>query len=308
MSNHGVADGTRLARPLGVPSFPHEILVELFRSRAELACEVLRCCASIDLGGDRCEQGSVDLSQIAPTEYRSDAVTIVRDAAGVESAAVIVEIQLAPDPDKLISWPVYVTALRARLRCPVYLLVIAPESSTARWAARPIELGHPGFCLVPIVIGFDDIPVITDLAVARALPELGVLSVLAHPEEAVADAALQAITELPIDRATLYYGVVMNALPELVRQILEARMLENEYVGPYDRKLLDRGREEGREEGLRSAAVELARSKLGSLTSEDESRIAGVPVAALPALVVALGRAMDAVEARAALEAAGPAA
>ena len=57
--------GTRLARATRVPSFLHEILVELFRQRPALAPELLRACAGIRLESATTELGSIDLSQVA---------------------------------------------------------------------------------------------------------------------------------------------------------------------------------------------------------------------------------------------------
>ena len=145
-----------------MPSVPHEILVEFFRNCGELAPELLRLCARIDLSYNRFELTSIDLSQVVSTEYRADSVVELRDHNNAIVAAVIVEVQLGIDPDKRASWPVYVTALRAKLTCPVILLVLTRDRAVARWARRPIELGHPGFRLEPVVIDFEDLPRITD--------------------------------------------------------------------------------------------------------------------------------------------------
>ena len=77
---------------------PHEVLVELFRERPELARELLSLCAGIELVGTATISSS-DLSQISPTQYRADAV-IVFERAGVHAAAVIVEVQRGADKDK----------------------------------------------------------------------------------------------------------------------------------------------------------------------------------------------------------------
>jgi hypothetical protein len=75
--------------------------------------------------------------------------------------AVVVEVQLRPDRRKHLSWPAYLATARARLNCPVMLLVICPESRAAAWARRPISLGHPGLVLTPLVLGPDEVPVLT---------------------------------------------------------------------------------------------------------------------------------------------------
>ena len=127
-----------------VPSVLHQILVELFRNCGELAPELLRRCAEIVIEHDRVTLGSIDLSQVASTEYRADAVVELRGLDDTVVAAVIVEVQLSTDADKPYTWPLYITALRAKLTCPVTLLVITTEDSVARWAKKPIALGHPG--------------------------------------------------------------------------------------------------------------------------------------------------------------------
>jgi len=125
-----------------VPSFDHELIVELFRTRATLATELLRAVAAIDLGPGQAELGSIDLSEVTPPEYRADAVVLLRDGTVVR-AAVIVAVQLQVDADKRRRWPAYVAVLHARLGCPVYLLVLAASSGVAAWASAPIALGHP---------------------------------------------------------------------------------------------------------------------------------------------------------------------
>ncbi len=94
----------------------------------------------------------------------------MRDLAGAAAAAVIAEVQLGIDADKLRTWPLYVAAARARLGCPVTLLVLAPDPAVARWASQPIELGHPGFMLRPVVVGYAQIPRIRDAAAAGGAP------------------------------------------------------------------------------------------------------------------------------------------
>jgi hypothetical protein len=301
-----------------VPSLLHEVLVEMFRKRAELALDLLRVCAGIVLEGTSAELGSVDLSQVASPEYRADAVVILRDENGIVTAAVIVEIQLSIDPDKQRTWPVYTTVLRAVLDCPVTLLVLVRDDAVRRWARQPIELGHPGFALQPIVVAYEDIPRITDPAMARAAPELAVLSAIAHSDLEVARATLEGIRALPEDVWKLYLDVVLMTLPALARQILEAEMKESAYESEFGAFLVDRGREEGREqgreEGLRKArerlqtlALALARARLGTIDDQLEARVhALTDDNALDELALALGSATNPEEAHAALDRLAP--
>ena len=298
-----------------MPSFRHEIFVELFRGNGRLAAELLRSCAGIAVDHARVALESIDLSQVAPTAYYVDAVAILRDHDDRPVTGVIVEVQLQTDEDKLLSWPVYVTTLRAKLACAAVLLVIAPNPRVAAWARRPIELGHPGFRLTPVVIELDDVPHVRDRAAASRLPELAMLSVMAHPELEIAEVAIEAISQLPVDRRQLYLDVILMALPAAIRRILEARMQGYEYQSDFARKYYgqgrkegrqagrQKGRKEGRQEGLRAAVVALARTKLGKLSDDDLAAIEAVPdQLALTELITSLGQARTVRKARAALD------
>ncbi len=89
----------------------------------------------------------MDLLQVVPTEYRADSVVQLFDRADNVTAAIITEVQLRRDDDKLLSWPLYVAALRAKLR-------------------RPIALGQPGFVLRPSVISLPEMPQLMNAAEA----------------------------------------------------------------------------------------------------------------------------------------------
>lgn len=290
-----------------MPSFDHELLVDLFREDGRLAAELLRRCAGITVEHTRVEHRSIDLSQVVPTEYRADDVLVLLRRDSSATTAVIVEVQLDEDDDKLRTWPVYVAALRARLRCPAMLLVITRDPATARWARRPIELGHPGFQLTPLVVDYADVPRITDLETASQLPQLAVLSVLAHPALEAAEIAIEAISQLPEHLLRLYTDVILKALPAELRRILEARMIKGyQYQSDFARKYYGQGLEEGRQEGrerLQAAVVALARTKLKTVSDNDLTRIAAITdLRVLTELVTSLGQAHSAHKARAALD------
>jgi hypothetical protein len=78
--------------------------------------------------------------------------------------------------------------------------VFTPEPSVAAWARRPIELGHRGFQLTPIVLELGDVPPVRDPSAASQMPELAVLSTMAHRELEIAEAAVQAILPLPEEK------------------------------------------------------------------------------------------------------------
>lgn len=225
---------------------------------------LLESVAGVRVPEGRAELGSVDLSQVTSPAYAADVVVVVKNDGAV-AAAIIVEVQLRRDPDKRLSWPVYVAALRAAHDCPVFLLVIAPKNRVARWARTSIELGHPGFVLVPLVMQLDELP---ESSRARNLPELAVLSALAHPGEATVKAALEAVEPLAEDMRALYVDYILAALPGRLRSVLEEWMHKREPQSWYAKRYYKQGREEGRAEGLREAILTAASARLGETPSE----------------------------------------
>ncbi len=254
--------------------FNHDFFVDLFRQRPVLAPELLRRCAGRVVPGETAELASIDLSQVAPVEYRADVVILLRDASKDPTHAIVVEVQLARDDDKKFTWPVYLTVARASLRRPVSLLVIAPEPAVARWAAAPIYLGS-GFSFAPTVLGMDDMPTDVDEETAHQLPELVLLAALAHPNQMLVETALREIRALPEEQRKLYLDELALSLPlELRRLIMDMRNYQ--YRSDFARQYVAQGREEGRNEGWVEALREVLSIRFGVLPSEIEERLATV--------------------------------
>lgn len=242
-------------------SSTHEGLVHLFRDRPSLAAELLAGPLRVSLPSwDRVRLDSGELTDVAPTEYRADAV-VTLSAAGSPVAAVVVEVQLRRDRGKQWSWPVYVATLRARLRCPCVLLVVCADASIAGWSRTAIDLGHPGWVLRPLVVGPDVVPMVTDVAQARDDPQLAVLSALAHSgaheRDKVLHALLAALSEINDEHAAMYSDLVFAALPAAARNHLEALMNTGtyEYQSEFVRRYIYQGRAEGRAEGEARAVL-----------------------------------------------------
>ncbi|MDN5747480.1 MAG: hypothetical protein L0H64_02985 [Pseudonocardia sp.] len=275
-----------------MPSSLHEALIEIFRQRPSLAAELLDDVLGMRVPAHeqaRAEPG--DLNDLAPTEYRADAV-VVPTAAQTTTAqtpvlGVVVEVQLRRDQDKRWSWPVYLATLRARLRCPTVLLVVCVDAAVAAWCAAPVELGHPGSRLTPLVLGPHQVPVVTDPAAAVAVPELSVLSAMAHgarpDRHDVLDALLSALASIDPDRALLYSDVVLAALPTAAQRYLEALMTTGtyEYQSEFARRHRAQGRAEGKAEGEANAVLavlearglavsDAARARVGECTDLDQ--------------------------------------
>ncbi len=224
---------------------------------------------------------SIDFTEALPTEYRADLVVQLTGADG-PVAGLVVEVQLRRDPQKRYTWPVYAATLRARLQCDAYVLVVTPSERVARWCREPISQGA-GSSLRPLVLGPEAIPVVRDPEIARAVPELGVLSVWAHaPHRDAAESAqlafsaLRGLETLDVERGRLYSDIVLWRLNEAARAALEAEMISKGYElqsdwakGHYARGV-EEGRARGVEEG-QARGVEEGRAR-----GVEEGREAGV--------------------------------
>jgi Tetratricopeptide repeat len=231
-----------------MPSMAHEILVDLFKNRPSLAAEILDEVLGVSLPAyTGARLVSADLTETQPAEYRADVVVLLLDG-DTPVRVIIVEVQLATNARKRLSWPAYVTVSRAIHGCPTDLLVVAPDPAVAGWCAEPIEIGVPGFVLRPPVLRRTGIPVVTDRGEAARRPELGVLSALAHGETekglTIADAVLPAVWGLDDDRARFYHDLVYTSLNDAARRSLEAKMKDYQYQSDFAKKYVAQGRTE----------------------------------------------------------------
>jgi len=273
-----------------MPSLLHEAPLQLFRNRPALAPELLREALRLDLPAyNEVMLDSADLTEVQPTEYRADLVVHLLDEKPV--FGIVVEVQLSPVEQKRYAWPAYVANLRARLKCPVCLLVVTAEDSVAAWAARPIDLGG-GNLFAPIVLGPTAVPEVTEEQRARADPELAVLSALAHGRDAdiekstrIAFAAQKASLALDEDRSRLYFDLILSSISEAARRALQTMKPANyEYQSEFCRGLFAQGRADGERSGRAAYATLLLTSRFGPLSAETQNRIVAAPVAKLDAL------------------------
>jgi hypothetical protein len=281
-----------------MPSQLHESHLLLFRNQPTLAADLIRGALGVELPSYReAREVSADLSDVQPAEYRADMVIQLSRDAPVYG--IVVEVQLSEDGRKRFVWPAYVANLRARLECPVSLLVVAASDAVARWAARSIEMGGQ-HQFTPYVLGPSGVPRVTEEAQACENPELAVLSAMAHGRDAnleralhIALAAQKATAGLDADRSKIYFDLIMSSLGEAARQALEnmdARKYE--YQSDFARRYLAQGRAEGEALG-RAAGVAEGRAVLiirqltvrfGTLDPRLETRIQQASVAELDAI------------------------
>jgi hypothetical protein len=258
-----------------MPSQLHEGLVNLFRDQPALAPELLAQALQADIPEYKeARIDSADLTELQPTEYRADLVVQLRHEGSV--LGIVVEVQLSRDDDKGFVWPVYITTLRNRIRCPVCLLVVAPDPNVAKWASRPILLGGDSR-VVPCVLHAANIPEILSLEQARAHPELAVLSALAHGQDADADkaaaiavAAESAANELDTGRSSLYFDLIRCCLSEAARlRLNKMDPKKYEYQSDFARRYFGQGKEEGLAEGRGQGQIE------GRVEGKAEGRVEG---------------------------------
>lgn len=228
---------------LPMPSMIHESLLLLFRNRPTLAPEVLRDALGVLLP--------------AFTEARiesGDLTEVVLYYQGVPVMSIVVEAQLPSDEDNALAWPGNVVGSFTRYRCQACLLVVTIHRAVAARSAEPIVIG-PNLSLTPFVIGPSSAPVIAKAEMARAMPELAVLSAMAHGRSKaglkVALAALAGAAGLEEERAMLYEDMVLSSLNKMARRALEAMMTSGNYETQSDflKKYIAKGEAKGKVEG-----------------------------------------------------------
>jgi len=274
-----------------MPSHLHEALLLLFRNRPELAPELLRDALHVQLPTyTEARIESAELTDVQPAEYRADLVVLLHDGKPV--LGIVVEVQLSVDHHKQFVWPMYVVGLRARIRCPVHLLVVAPNDRVAQWAAEPISLGGDNR-FSAMVLRSGGVPVVIDAEQAKRDPELAVLSAMTHGRDqdhdkalAIAVAAMMASAGLDADRSVLYYDLVVASLSEAARKTLQAMdPAKYEFQSEFAKRYLAQGRAEGEARGeIRGEAKVLLKQltlKFGPLPDGVAQRVQTASIAEL---------------------------
>jgi hypothetical protein len=273
-----------------MPSQLHESHLLLFRNQPTLAADLIRDALGVELPSYReAREVSADLTDVQPTEYRADMVIQLSEDIPVHG--IVVEVQLSEDARKRFVWPAYVATLRARLECPVSLLVVAASDAVARWAAQSIEMGGQ-HQFTPYVLGPSAVPRVTDEAQACENPELAVLSAMAHGRDAnagraieIAIAAQKASTALDADRSRIYVDLIMSSLGEAARQALGNMDAQKyEYQSEFARRYVAEGRRSGEREGRAALIIRLLTLRFGALDSGLEYRIKDACITELDAI------------------------
>ncbi len=147
------------------------------------------------------------------------------------SALVVVEVQLSRDGDKPWRWDRYAAFLADRYRVPVFVVVLALRPSVKRWVDRKLALhAKRGRAVQAVVLGPDDLPLLSSLAEASRTPELAAFAAAVRAfrraEEAGAGSrvgvteaselaeavrtALRAVKTLPADTVAVYSQILLR--------------------------------------------------------------------------------------------------
>lgn len=209
---------------------------------------------------------NADLTESEPVERRVD--TLMRVETDEGAYLLVVEAQRRQDESKRSSWPYYLSYLYAKYRCEPVLVVITQNSATARWAARPIRWGVPGWYSLtvrPLVLGPDNVPVIADEKEAARDVPLAVLSAMTHGRGPQAAAILEplvaALRTIDAESAAVFVQFVDSCLADpQAKEIWRDLMTAINYF--FRHPVAEQVREEGREEGRIEESAEMTLSIL----------------------------------------------
>ncbi len=205
----------------------HDELVELLGRTPSTAVEALQSTGKVILPTfDELRVEPGDIRELVPPARNVDVVILLERGRVV--FVLLVEVQGARDDAKSFTWPFYAAALRARFRCPACLMVLALDDEVTAWASQAIATGQPGSPFVPLVVGREIFPRVTDVEEARREPYRAILTALLHGHEAGAEhlavAAAAGAATLPEDERDMWLELVAVSLNEMSKKALEAMM------------------------------------------------------------------------------------
>jgi len=228
-----------------MPSTWHEGVIALVRENPAFIADLVRGVLHVEVPPfTEARLAEASFNELIPAEYHADAVVLL-STDGRPSFGAILEVQLQADEQKRFTWPIYAVTARGRHQCPFILVAVTPDSSTARWAAKTIDLGG-GRPWAPFVVGPEGVPRITDAEEARKAPELAVLSVMTHgkgdAQTAVelALAATDAIAHVPDEQRMLYLALIHSALGDAARKAFEmnaqaGKLISRWHTGSFEK-------------------------------------------------------------------------
>ncbi|MEV5574073.1 hypothetical protein AB0L06_28890 [Spirillospora sp. NPDC052269] len=252
------------------PSKDHEIPLEYFRNRPELARKVATDVFGLDVPDDLSWQmGPETVTDLGPQQITLD-ISLIGSSAKNPRRAIVHEVQRSAGRKDLerisYSWPEYVTSIRRRFQCPTTIMALCPTSSIAQRVRAPMKTGHPGFDLKVLAYTPHDLKPIVDPAQAKECPEWVLLSAPAHADEGgppVLEAMAAALQVTNEDFRGQYYDYVLGHLSEAARRTLEAIMKTDAYKPQSDwgRQIWSEGEATGEAKGKATALLAVLRSR-----------------------------------------------
>jgi hypothetical protein len=261
-----------------MPSLLHEGIVALVREKPELAADLLRELLHVSVPAfTEARLAEASLNDLVPTEYRADAVVLLVDDQLV--FGIIVEAQLQVDRDKHFTWPMYAISARARYRCPFVVLVVTPDSGTAKWAAESVELGGDSVWR-SLVVGPGGIPIITDIDVATRDPHLAVLSAMAHGRDddvpaavSVATAAVAGAASLPEPLRMLCFALIESSLGDAARKSFEMLPQAQKFFSETQRQSFANGEARGEAKGKAQSILRVLERRSIAISLDQRERV-----------------------------------
>ncbi|MFF6774170.1 hypothetical protein ACFY8W_11450 [Streptomyces sp. NPDC012637] len=193
----------------------HETSHRIFQDRPELLPPVFEILGVPLPIKATVEVLSPDATEIRPLERRVDSVLRVKPPDG-DGFLLAIEAQGRRDWEKASSWTYYLGYLGAKYGLPVLLIVVCQDRSTARWAGGPFRSGYgpwTAISLHPLVLGPDNVPIITDPAEASRNLAMTAFSAMTHGTHQEAPAILEALAKAlaTADPASFkYYSEIME--------------------------------------------------------------------------------------------------
>lgn len=234
-------------------SSSHEALHRIFQKDAGLLVRSLQRLLHIPFPEPReIKALDVDLTEIEPIERRCDSLLRVDTDDG--NFLFVIESQGRKDEAKRGSWAYYLSYLYEKYHCEPVLIVVTQSAATARWAAKPIQFGLPGWpslTVRPLVLGPENVPVIADRHVAERDVPLAVFSAITHGRGQGAAAILGALAEalktIDPEAAGSFAQLTRSGLVDpRAKEIWEELMTVTKYF--FDHPLAEQVRAEGRVE------------------------------------------------------------
>ena len=173
--------------------FPHEAIPRIFQTDPGLFARTAQALGIPFADATSGARFPAGLTRDLP--FKVNAESLVR-IDSPRSYVLAIEVLDHEDPEKLMNWSCSLAHLYAKYRWPPILAVICLNSSTSVWAARQLNIGTAEWrtlALRPVVLGPDNVPVITDPdQVAQDIP-MAILSAVLHQRNPAVQDTLAAL-------------------------------------------------------------------------------------------------------------------